>query len=497
MSRGEYQQLLSTLDLPPVQQAIPIEQFADFHGLAEHDPSHRLTAGLQILMDFIVQDDKTIEKFDRSVLDIYISKIDHMLSQQLDEIIHHQEFQKLESSWKGLKYLVDQTDPRANTKIDLLDADQETLSMDFELASDTTHSALYEHIYIQEYDMPGGEPYSAMISDFTFESAKHDLALLKSISHVAAAAHCPFIASMAPMFFNKSSFNDILEIEDLTDYMEKAEFIEWNAFRHTDDARYLGLTLPHFLLRLPYGVGNTVKSFNYQENVAADSPQKYLWGSASFPFATNMVKSFKQHGWTVNIRGPESGGKISDLLLHQYNVGKGIENKIPTEILIPETLELELSELGFIPLSFYKNSNSACFFSANSIQKSGEHHSYEATANSRINARLPYVLLVSRLAHYLKVLQRENIGANKSRTQLENELNSWLRGLVTKMNNPGPDLAAKYPLREGFVEVNSIEGNPGFYNVKLHIVPHFQVEGVDVRLSLVSQLPGEQGSVHS
>ncbi len=495
MSHSQYQQLCDIVEMPPVQQTLSVECFADFHELAQQAPSQRLTSGLQILIDLITNDDKTIHRCDRSLVDVYISKIDQMLSQQLDEILHHEDFQQLESTWKGLKYLVDRTDPRANTKIDLLDVDQETLLEDFDEASEVTQSSLYEHVYIQEYDTPGGEPYSAMISDFAFGSDTRDMALLKSIANVAASAHCPFISAADITFFKKNNFQEIMAIENLSDYMEKPEFIEWNAFRKIDDARYLGLTLPHFLLRLPYGKDNLVKSFNYQENVISDDGRKYLWGRASFPFAVNMMKSFKQHGWTVNIRGPESGGCVPDLPMHQYDVGRGIESRIPTEVLIPETLELELSELGFIPLSFYKNSNFACFFSANSVQRADEYGSYEATANCRINMRLPYVLLVSRLAHYLKVLQRENIGANKPRVQLESELNDWLKGLVTKMNNPSPDMAARYPLREGFVEVHNIDGKPGFYSVKLHIVPHFQVEGVDVRLSLVSQLPGKQEDI--
>ncbi|MGB1465645.1 MAG: type VI secretion system contractile sheath large subunit, partial [Alcanivorax nanhaiticus] len=241
-----------------------------------------------------------------------------------------------------------------------------------------------------------------------------------------------------------------------------------------------------------------VRLFNYQEDVAGQDHEKYLWGNATFAFASNMARSFKQYGWTVNIRGPEAGGKLENLPLHHYDVGRGTQAKIPTEILISETKELDFAEEGFIPLSFYKNSDYACFFSANSAQKPAEYTTKEATANSRINSRLPYIFLVSRLAHYLKVLQRENIGASKSRQELENELNDWLQGLVTKMNNPDPELVANFPLQDGFVRVHDIPENPGYYRVDMAVMPHFQIEGVDVRLSLVSQLPaGKEGSQHA
>jgi len=271
--------------------------------------------------------------------------------------------------------------------------------------------------------------------------------------------------------------------------MERAEYIRWNAFRDTEDARYIGLTLPRFLLRLPYGTSNPVRMFRYEEDVFDTTSSKYLWGNASFAFAVNMARSFKKFGWTVNVRGPESGGKVDNLVLHQYDVGRGLQTKIPTETLIPETRELEYANLGFIPLSYYKNSNYACFFSANSVQRPALYSTPDANANSRINARLPYVFLSARLGHYLKVIQRENIGSSKNRLELESQLNEWLQTLVTRMNKPGPELAAMHPLREGKVSVEEILDNPGFYKVNMYAIPHFQIEGVDVKLSLVGQIP--------
>jgi type VI secretion system protein ImpC len=244
------------------------------------------------------------------------------------------------------------------------------------------------------------------------------------------------------------------------------------------------------MLRLPYGPETQpVKEFNYSESVTGDDHDKYLWGNASFSFAANMVRSFIDNGWCVQIRGPEAGGKVEELPIHLFDVGKGKQMKIPTEILIPETREFEFAQEGFIPLSFYKNRDYACFFSANSAQKPQEYDDPIVTANMRINSRLPYIFLVSRIAHYLKVIQRENIGSTKSKTVLQDELNEWIRGLVTEMNDPGPELIATHPLKAADVAVNEIEDNPGFFSVALSVMPHFQIEGIDINLSLVSQMP--------
>jgi type VI secretion system protein ImpC len=307
---------------------------------------------------------------------------------------------------------------------------------------------------------------------------------------VAASCHCPFISSASSNFFKKGKIQDLPKVDDLKTFMERSDFLRWNSFRQTEDARYVGLVLPRFELRLPYGPDTVpVKEFNYIENVKGDEHDKYLWGNAAFAFAANMVRSFGDNGWCVQIRGPESGGKVEDLPIHLYDVGKGQQMKIPTEILIPETREFEFAQEGFIPLSFYKNRNYACFFSANSCQKPQETDDKNVTANMRINARLPYIFLVSRIAHYLKVIQRENIGSTKSKMVLQDELNRWIKGLVTEMNDPGPELIATHPLKAAEVTVSEVEDNPGFFSVSLAVTPHFQIEGIDINLSLTSQMP--------
>ena len=488
-----YERLCNLVNISPVTDSVAYDAFSDVTAMADTSLNERLTAALQVFLEVMEESSTNIDKIDKVLLDQYIAKIDDTLSRQLDKIMHNAEFQRVESAWRSLKYLVDRTDFKSNVRIELLDVSKTDLADDFEDSPDTTQSGLYKHIYVQEYDTPGGEPITTVVSNFEFDAGAQDIALLTELSRVASATHCPFLGSVGHSFFKKGDINELPKVHDLENYMDRAEYIRWRTFRESEDARYIGLTLPRFLLRLPYGKeNNPVRAFNYEEEVNAEDSANYLWGNSSFAFAANMSRSFKENGWCVNIRGPESGGKVENLPIHLYDAGKGLQSKIPTEIIIPETRELEFAELGFIPLSYYKNSDYACFFSANSSQKAAEYTTPEATANSRINARLPYIFLVSRLAHYLKVLQRENIGSTKSRKVLEQELNEWIQTLVTKMNDPDPELIATHPLRDGRVEVKEIPENPGFYSVSLFVMPHFQIEGVDVRLSLVAQMPTEK-----
>lgn len=485
---SSYEQLCQAANVTPFNHEIMLSQFVQTTDLASKEVNERLAAALHTLLSLTLEQNFTPKRVDKAMIDRLIAYIDEKISLQLDEILHHPDFQALESLWRGVQYVVDHTDISANAKIELLDVDKETLQEDFEEVAETSQSGLFKHIYEREYDTPGGEPFTAIISPFEFDSSSQDIALLRDLSKIAAVAHCPFIGSVGHAFFNKSSMEEVVAIEDLTTYMERTEYIRWNSFRESEDARYIGLTMPRFLLRLPYGEDNPVKSFSYQESVA-DSQERYLWGAAGFAFASNLSKSFKTHGWCVNIRGPEAGGKVENLPLHQYDAGRGLQTKIPSEVMIAETRELSFANLGFIPLSYYKNSDYACFFSANSCQKPASYYDKKASTNSKINARLPYLFLSSRIAHYLKVLQREAIGSSISSSELEEKLNLWLSTLVTKMNNPGPELAATHPLREGNVIVEPIDGNPGYFRINLHAVPHFQVEGMDVKLSLVGQLP--------
>ncbi|MDI7683343.1 type VI secretion system contractile sheath large subunit, partial [Cronobacter sakazakii] len=467
-----------------------VDAWQDSQRLADATADERVAAAVRVFLGRLKQSGQQVEKLDKTLLDHHIAELDRQISRQLDTVMHHPEFQQVESLWRGLKHLVNRTDYRQNVRTEILDIAKEDLRQDFEDAPEIIQSGLYWHTYTAEYDTPGGEPVGAVISSYEFDASAQDMALLRNISKVSAAAHMPFIGAVGPKFFLKDAMEEVAAIKDIGNYFDRAEYIKWKAFRDTDDARYIGLTLPRVLGRLPYGPDTVpVRSFNYVEEVKGPDHEKYLWTSASFAFAANMVKSFINNGWCVQIRGPQAGGAVQDLPIHLYDLGTGNQVKIPSEVMIPETREFEFASLGFIPLSYYKNRDYACFFSANSAQKPALYDTPDATANSRINARLPYIFLLSRIAHYLKLIQRENIGTTKDRRLLELELNNWVRGLVTEMTDPGDELQASHPLRDAKVVVEDIEDNPGFFRVRLYAVPHFQVEGMDVSLSLVSQMP--------
>lgn len=487
---GVYTSLFEKINLTPVAELGDVNGFDDNTVMAETSADARVTAAVKVFMQCLQKSGQKVEKLDKTILDHHIAELDFQIGRQLDEVMHHEAFQRTEGIWRGLKSLVDKTDFRQNVKLELLDLSKEELRQDFEDAPEIIQSGLYKQTYIAEYDTPGGEPIAAVISAYEFDASAQDVALMRNIAKVSAAAHMPFIGSVGPAFFLKENMEQVAAIKDISNYFDRAEYIKWKSFRDTDDARYLGLVMPRVLGRLPYGPDTVpVRSFNYVEQVKGPDHDKYLWTNASFAFAANMVKSFINNGWCVQIRGPQSGGAVQDLPIHLYDLGTGNQVKIPSEVMIPETREFEFANLGFIPLSYYKNRDYACFFSANSTQKPALYDTADATANSRINARLPYIFLLSRIAHYLKLIQRENIGTTKDRRLLELELNTWVRGLVTEMTDPGDALQASHPLRDANVVVEDIEDNPGFFRVKLFAVPHFQVEGMDVNLSLVSRMP--------
>ncbi|MEY8772073.1 MULTISPECIES: type VI secretion system contractile sheath large subunit [Erwinia] len=487
---GVYASLFEKINLSPVTHLSDLNVWQDNQAMSDASVDERVTAAMKVLVECLNQSGSQVDKLDKTLLDHHIAQLDEQISRQLDAVMHHDEFQKVESLWRGLKSLVDKTDFRQNVKIEVLDLSKEDLRQDFEDAPEIIQSGLYAHTYIAEYDTPGGEPIGALISSWEFDASAQDVTLLRNISKVAASAHMPFIGSVGPQFFLKDNMEEVAAIKDIGNYFDRAEYIKWKSFRESDDSRYIGLTMPRVLGRLPYGPDTVpVRSFNYVEEVKGPDHHKYLWTNASFAFAANMVKSFINNGWCVQIRGPQAGGAVTDLPIHLYDLGTGNQVKIPSEVMIPETREFEFANLGFIPLSYYKNRDYSCFFSANSTQKPTLYDTADATANSRINARLPYIFLLSRIAHYLKLIQRENIGTTKDRRLLELELNTWVRGLVTEMTDPGDELQASHPLRDAKVMVEDIEDNPGFFRVRLFAVPHFQVEGMDVNLSLVSQMP--------
>ncbi len=345
---------LEEVNPSPVETLADIEAFQNSEALSEATADERVTAAVSVFLNLLKQSSQKVERLDKTLLDERIASLDAQISRQLDAVMHHPDFQRVESTWRGVKSLIDQTDFRQNVRIELLDISKDHLVQDFEDAPEIAQSGLYVHTYTQEYDTPGGEPIAAAISNFEFDRSPQDIALLRNISKVfCRRADMPFIGSVGPAFFGKQSMEEVAAIKDIGNYFDRAEYIKWKSFRDSDDARYIGLLMPRVLGRLPYGPDTIpVRSFNYVESVKGTDHDKYLWTNASFAFAANMVKSFIANGWCVQIRGPQSGGAVTDLPIHLYDLGTGNQVKIPSEVMIPETREFEFANLGFIPLSY-------------------------------------------------------------------------------------------------------------------------------------------------
>ena len=448
--------------------------------------------GISALVSEMLAGDGVPERVDRAYVDSLIATLDEKLSKQLDDIVHAPAFQKLEASWRGMKFVVDRTDFRENIKIELLNASKEDLLQDFEDASDITKSGLYKLAYTAEYGQFGGKPYGAIVSNYDVGYGPQDIALLQKAASVGAMAHAPFFAAAGPQFFGQKNFLALPNLKDIKSLLESPQYAKWQSFRDTEDARYVGLLMPRFMLRLPYGPSTTpTKTFNYTES-AVGQHDAYLWGNATFAFATRLTESFAKYRWCPNIIGPQAGGTVDNLPLHQYEAMGERQTKTPTEILISERREYELAEEGLIPLVFRKDGDSAAFFSANGAQRPKRFgqspEGKAAEMNYRLGTQLPYLFIVNRIAHYIKVIQREQIGATKERADLEFELNTWLRQYVADMDNVTSAIRGKRPLREAQITVADVEGNPGWYKVDMRIRPHFKYMGAFFTLSLVGKL---------
>jgi type VI secretion system protein ImpC len=449
------------------------------------------TQGLSAFVNELLAPQRQGEKISGALIDDMIAQIDAKVSRQLDAILHDAAFQQLESSWRSLKYLVDSTDFRQNNKICILHVTKDELREDFEDAPEIVKSALYQKVYTDEYGQFGGQPYGSIIGNFQFGPGSQDIALLQNIASVSAMAHAPFISAAGPQFFGVDSYEGIPGLKDLHAVFDSPQYTKWRSFRESEDARYVGLTAPRFLLRAPYGADAQAKSFNYTETVGTDNGN-FLWGNAAFTFAANMNKSFAEYRWCANIIGPQGGGAVENLPVYHYDVMGELQTKIPTEVLISERREFEMAEEGFIALSMRKGSDNAAFFSANSCQKTktfaNTPEGKAAETNAKLGAQLPYLFVISRLSHYIKMLQRENIGSWKERGELETELNKWLSQYVADVENPSAEVKSKRPLREAKITVSSVEGEPGWYRVEMHVRPHFKYMGVSFSLSLVGKL---------
>jgi type VI secretion system protein ImpC len=424
-----------------------------------------------------------------------IAEIDARLSAQINEVLHHSLFQKLESSWRSLKFLIDRVDFRENIRVEMLNVSKDDLLTDFEDSPEVVKSGLYKTVYSAEYGTFGGKPIGLIVGNYEFGAGPQDIALLQKVASVSAMAHAPFISASSPQMFGIDSWEDLPKLKDLKSLFEGPQYARWQAFRESEDGRYVGLTAPRFLLRLPYGAATVpVKTFNFEEEVIGKH-ESYLWGNTAIAMATRVADSFAKYRWCPNIIGPQAGGAVEDLPLHQYEAMGEIQTKIPTEVQITDRREFEMSEEGFIGLTFRKDSNNACFFSANSVQKpkyfGQSPEGRAAETNYRLGTQLPYMMIMNRLAHYLKVLQREQIGTWKERSDLERELNQWIGQYVADFDDPAPGVRSRRPLRKASIKVEDVEGQPGWYRCNMQVRPHFKYMGASFTLSLVGKLDKE------
>jgi type VI secretion system protein ImpC len=451
--------------------------------------------GVQAFITELLGPSHSAEKVDKALVDMLIAEIDEKLSRQLDAVLHTPAFQKLESAWRSLKFVIDRVDYRENIKTELLNCSKEDLQTDFEDAPEITKSGLYRLAYTNEYGVFGGKPYGAMFANYDFGPSPQDVALLQSCASVSAMAHAPFFAAAGPQFFGEKNYLNLPNLKDLKSIFEGPQYTKWQSFRETEDSRYVGLLLPRFLLRLPYGQTTVpVKSFAFEEHVVGNH-DSYLWGNASYAMATRIADSFAKFRWCPNIIGPQAGGTVEDLPLHQYDAMGEVQTKIPSEVLISERREFELSEEGFIALCYRKDSDNAAFFSANSAQKAkyfGQSpEAREAEMNFRLGTQLPYMFVTCRIAHYLKVLQREQIGTWKERGDLERELNAWIGQYVADQDGISAAVRGRRPLRQAQIKVEEVPGNAGWYKVDMKVRPHFKYMGAFFTLSLVGKLDKE------
>ncbi len=462
-------------------------------GMRSRDDA-QLKRNKDLIADFIretMQGQLVLDRNLETTINARIAQIDKLISAQLNEVMHHEAFQKLEGSWRGLHHLVFESETGTMLKVKVMNVNKKDLLRDLERAPEFDQSALFKKVYEEEFGTFGGAPFGALIGDYEFSNHPQDMLLLEKISQVAASAHAPFISAAAPQLFGWDDFTKLAEVRDLAKIFEMVEYAKWRSFRESEDSRYVGLTLPHTLMRLPYGQDTVpTESFRFEEDVDGTDHKKYLWGNAAYSFGTRLTEAFAMHNWCVAIRGVEGGGLVSGLPTHTFRNDEGeVALKCPTEIAITDRREKEFSDLGFIPLVHCKNTDYAAFFGAQSANKAAKYDTDAANANARLSTQLQYIFAVARFAHYLKAMMRDKIGSFMSRDECEKFLNRWINNYVTADDSAGQDTKAKYPLREARVDVVEVPGKPGVYKAVAFLRPHFQLDELSVSLRLVAELP--------
>ena len=441
-----------------------------------------------------VKIDKNIVKTINSM----IKGIDAVVSKQLAAIMHDPKFQKLEGTWRGLHYLVQNSETSKDLKIRVINCSKKELAKDLERAVEFDQSEAFKKLYESEFGQPGGEPYGALIGDYEISNSPDDMDMIGRMSQVAAAAFCPFITSPAADMFGFKDWTEMSKPRDLEKIFEDPEHLKWRAFRDSEDSRFVTMTMPRVLARLPYGTNTKpIEEFNYEEvELSADGKpitvahDNYCWMNASYVLGARLTAAFSEHSFCVAIRGVEGGGKVEGLPAHIFKSDDGDSDlKCPTEVGITDRREAELSKLGFLPLCHFKNTDYAVFFGAQTCQKAKKYDRPEATANAAISARLPYMMATSRFAHFLKVIARDKIGSFMEREDCEKWLNRWIMNYVSSDANPDQDTKAKYPLREARVEVVDIPGQPGAYNAVCYMRPWLQLEELTTSMRMVASVP--------
>jgi type VI secretion system protein ImpC len=469
-----------------------LDQIID-QGRMARDESQRSRAK-DLISEFVSQvmeGAMTVSKDTEAMINARIAQIDKLLSDQLNEVMHHDDFQKLEASWRGLFYLVSQSETGEKLKVRVMNTTKNELLKDMEKATEFDQSTLFKKIYEEEFGMFGGASYGALIGDYEFGNHPQDLSLLEKISQVAAASHAPFISAASPKMFNLDTYTELGKPRDLAKIFQSVDYAKWKSFRDSEDSRYVALALPHVLSRLPYGAANVpVENFNFEEDVTGTEHDKYLWGNAAYALGSRLTDAFAKYHWTAAIRGVEGGGLVQGLPVHTFKTDEGdVALKCPTEIAITDRREKELADLGFIPLVHCKGTDYAAFFSTQTSNKAKTYDTDSANANARLSSQLQYILAISRFAHYLKSIMRDKIGSFMTRKEAEDFLNRWISKYVLLDDSAGQEIKASYPLREARVDVAEIPGKPGCYRAVAFLKPHYQLDELSVSLRLVADLP--------
>ena len=480
------------------QQSIEPGDFESLLNKEFRPKSDRAKAQVEVAVQTLarqVLDDKDLIAEDAvNSINAIIAEIDAKLTEQLNHILHHEDFQKLEGAWRGLHHLVNNTETDEMLKIRVFNISKKELGKTLKKYKGTAwdQSPIFKKVYEEEYGQLGGEPYGCLVGDYHFDHSPQDVEMLGGMAQVAAAAHAPFIAGAAPSVMQMDSWQELTNPRDLTKIFSTPEYAAWRSLRESEDARYLGLAMPKFLARLPYGSKtDPVEEFDFEEDTDGSNSESYCWANSAYAMATNINQAFKEYGWCSRIRGVESGGAVEGLPVHSFpSDDGGVDMKCPTEIAISDRREAELANNGFMPLIHRKNSDFAAFIGAQSLQKPAEYDDPDATANANLAARLPYLFASCRFAHYLKCIVRDKIGSFKERAEMEKWLSNWILQYVDgDPANSSEATKARKPLAAAEVVVEEVEGNPGYYTSKFYLRPHYQLEGLTVSLRLVSKLP--------